>query len=422
MEPHEVSPMKPCEASTRDPHAASPMEPAAGADRGWSPTRLLGIQWRMTGSYLLVGLVAVAAVAAPVLLAIAWGAEGRVLAWVTLAAAAGGVVGAGVQGFRAARRLKHRLQEVGRFAAALAAGNLGHRLQPASADEIGDLEEQLNEMADRLAEAMAALRELGEKNRALAYEAGALAERTRLARDLHDTVNQELFSLALLVAAARRRLEQGDVEGLGGELREAEAMARHAHSTIRALILQLRPPDLAQQGLAAALREYVASFAARHGLEATCRAEVPPLPAPVEEALFRMAQEALSNVAKHAQASTVAVELGMQDGQVRLVVRDNGRGFDPDAPLRPTALGLTGLRERAAALGGRALVRSRPGAGTEVTVQVPVPAEDGGERRGAGAPAGGPGAGAAPAPGEKPAPEAREGVSGAGAHPGADRR
>lgn len=349
------------------------MQPEGGQNR------FLGVQWRLTASFLLVGVVVAALVAVTMGLAVVWGATWSQLLAVALVATVVGAVLALAQGYATARDLKRRLREVGRFAAALAAGNLGHRLQSGTDDEIGQLEQQLNDMADRLGEAMAALRELADRNRDLAYEAGALAERTRLARDLHDTVNQELFSLALLVASARRRFGQGDVTSLPQELAEVEEMARHAHSTVRELILQLRPPSLAQQGLAAALREYVAAFAGRQRLAYTCRAEAPPLPAPVEEALFRTAQEALNNVAKHAAATRVEVELMAEGGQVQLTIRDNGRGFDPHQPVRPTAVGLVSFRERAAAFGGRVTVRSGQGRGTEVTIVIPVPEQEEGE-------------------------------------------
>lgn len=349
-----------------------------------SGRRYLGIQWRLLASHAAAGAMGAGLGAGALAAGWAAGLGGLALVAAGAAGALFGVALAAWHGLQVARHLKRRLRAVGRFAAALAAGDLSHRLVPEGADEVAQIEQELNEMAGRLAGAMAALRDLAERNRELAYEAGALAERARLARDLHDTVNQELFSLSLLAAALRRRLDQGQgaAQGPGthqgpaevaAALAEMEALARRAHATVRELILALRPPSLAQQGLAGALREYAAAFASRHGLTCTCLAEVPRLPPAVEEALLRMAQEALHNVAKHAAATAVQVEVAVAGGQVHLTVRDNGRGFDPAAPAPPAAVGLASMRERAAALGGQVAIRSSPGQGTEVRVTVPLP-------------------------------------------------
>jgi NarL family two-component system sensor histidine kinase LiaS len=244
--------------------------------------------------------------------------------------------------------------------------------------EIIKLEAQLNQMADHLETAVGELRQLAEQNHRLAEEAGrgaALEERAKLARDLHDTVNQQLFVLAMRAAAARKKLEKlgGAAQELAPEMATLEELSRQSHAEARTLILQLRPTTLEQQGLGPALAEYVKSAATKDGwtvvdeIDQTVR-----LDGKAGENLFRVAQETLNNVSKHAKAQTVWVVLKRTEQGVRLQVRDDGVGFDMKAGVRPTAVGLTGMQERVAALGGTLRVHSTRGQGTEVTVQMPL--------------------------------------------------
>ena len=165
------------------------------------------------------------------------------------------------------------------------------------------------------------------------------------------------------------------------ELDSLEELARQAHSQTRELILQLRPVTLEQQGLGAALEEYVTGAAARESWELVREIDLSIRPAgQAGESFFRIAQEALNNIARHACAGRVRVRLARVEEGILLSITDDGAGFDPGAAARPTAVGLPGIRERAAAMGGRCIVKSAPGRGTELTVVAPVVAE-GGESR-----------------------------------------
>jgi len=350
-------------------------------------SRFLGVQWRYLVSHLEVAVGAALLGAVLVGGAVAAGRGPGVVALLGLVALLLAVVGGTWVGLRSARSVKLRLREASRFAAALARGDYRWRisLPPSEGgrlDEIDLLGEELNAMADSLEAAIVNLRALADRNQALAEEAGRLAaleERTRLARDLHDTVNQQVFSLSMQAAAARRRLGAlADPSPAIAEvltlLAEVEEMARSAHRQIRDLILELRPTTLEQQGLGPALEEYVRSFAASEGLESECRLECTGRFGPaVEEALFRIAQEALNNVAKHSGARRVSVRLALDPARwVVLTVRDDGRGFDTSAPVRATALGLRGIEERVRALGGRWRVESSPGRGTTLEASFPT--------------------------------------------------
>ncbi|MFZ5816098.1 MAG: HAMP domain-containing sensor histidine kinase [Bacillota bacterium] len=343
--------------------------------------RFLGLQWKLAAIYLAASLLSTAMVAAGYYGGTALGMAPTPALGVGIGAGlAVGLAGA-LYGSLVARRLKLRLWEAGDMALRIARGDLSARVTVGAPDEVGLLEEQLNQMAAYLQEAETRLRGLVEQNRQLAEEAwrgAALEERARLARDLHDTVNQQLFVLSLRTAAARKKLEKlgGESAAFVPELSALEELARQAHSQTRELILQLRPTTLEQQGLGAALAEYARSVSSRESweLEAAIDTSI-RLGGSPGEALFRIAQEALNNVAKHARASRVRVELSREPEGIRLRVADDGIGFDRRAGVSPTSVGLVGMQERVAALGGQIRVRSRPGEGTEVDVLLPVPHE-----------------------------------------------
>jgi signal transduction histidine kinase len=342
------------------------------------PTSSLGLQWKLAAIFLATSLLSSGMVAGGFFLgsraglepASAWGAG-------IAAGVAAGLAGSYV-GFRFARSVKLRLWEAGDMAGRIARGDFTPRLPVEVNDEIGWLEEHLNEMAGQLDQVVGSLRALAEQNRRLAEEAGrgaALEERTKLARDLHDTVNQQLFVLAMRAAASRKRLEQigGEAGALVPELQALEELAREAHGEARQLILQLRPTTLEQQGLGPALAEYVKASAAREGWE--LHAQIDPeirLKGKPGENLFRVAQEALNNTAKHAGAQTLWVTLARTEEGVTLRLRDDGQGFDRKAGVRPTAVGLVGMQERVAAMGGLLRVSSTPGEGTEIAVTLPT--------------------------------------------------
>src|SRR5512132_944737 len=205
---------------------------------------------------------------------------------------------------------------------------------------------------------------------------GAALVRQRIARDLHDSVSQSLFSTTLHVRTAQRalELEQLDATGpVGEELSEIGQLTRGALAEMRALIFELQPGALAEEGLVAALAKQASALSAREGLavEVDGPAERLPLGPEVEEQLYRLGQEALANVVKHARASSTKVRIAAEDGTVSIAVSDDGRGFDPAAVGREH-FGLRSMRGRVADLGGRLEVTSALGRGTILRVEVPA--------------------------------------------------
>jgi signal transduction histidine kinase len=206
-----------------------------------------------------------------------------------------------------------------------------------------------------------------------AQEAAVLEERSRLARDLHDSISQQLFSMTLTAQAARVQLEKNPVR-TAAQLERLQETAGAALAEMRALIYQLRPPGLSEQGLVIALQQHVAAVGRREGLTVQLEVDGEERYARgAEQQIYRIVQEALNNVIKHAGVCRVAIVLDLQPDLLTLRVADDGVGFDPDVldPLNGRHLGLTSMRERAAELGGRIELRSRPGQGTEVVVTVP---------------------------------------------------
>jgi PAS domain S-box-containing protein len=202
-----------------------------------------------------------------------------------------------------------------------------------------------------------------------ASELATAGERARLARELHDSVTQALFSMTLTTRSIELLIDRDPAEAkrMLGELRDLE---RDALAEMRALIFELRPGQLEELGLEQALRMHAAAVQGRSGLPIMVTAiDVARAPLPVEDALYRIAQEALHNVVKHAAAHAVSVRVERAAETLRLVVEDDGDGFRP-ADVPAGHLGLTSMRSRAEGVGGTLRVVSTPGRGTRVEAEV----------------------------------------------------
>jgi PAS domain S-box-containing protein len=199
----------------------------------------------------------------------------------------------------------------------------------------------------------------------------ALEERQRLARDLHDSVSQAVYGIALGARSAQELLAKDPAlvrEPLEYVLRLSEA----ALAEMRALIFELRPEALAREGLTGALKHHTAALRARHGIMVDeLLAAEPEMSWESKQGLYRIAQEALHNAGRHARAKRVGISLSQHDSQIRLEVWDDGVGFELGEGL-PGHFGLNTMRERATELGGRLEIESKPQAGTRVKAIIPV--------------------------------------------------
>jgi signal transduction histidine kinase len=203
-------------------------------------------------------------------------------------------------------------------------------------------------------------------------EAGTLAERQRLAGEIHDTLTQGFSSIIMLLQAAGTGLGPDAPAPVRQQVSLAEQTARENLAEARGLVAALAPAGLTSGNLPGALRRSTERLGAETGIDATFEeaGEPRPLPAALEVVLLRVAQEALANVRKHAAARTVRVGLRYTDGMVSLQVNDDGQGFSPDDPA--SGYGLRGMRERVTLVHGRFEVTSSPGAGTCLRAEVPA--------------------------------------------------
>ena len=204
-----------------------------------------------------------------------------------------------------------------------------------------------------------------------AEQLAVLGERQRLARELHDSVTQSLYSVTLYANAAVLALAAGKQDVTAGYLQELQETAQEGMRDMRLLIFQLHPPVLETEGLVAALQARLAAVEGRAGLQIEFRVEGERrLPIAIEAELYWIAQEALNNVRKHAAARHVAVHLHFTAATICLEVLDDGVGFDPQAVPAERRGGLRTIAERTARVGGKLTYESTPGKGTRVKVEV----------------------------------------------------
>ncbi len=203
-----------------------------------------------------------------------------------------------------------------------------------------------------------------------AEETATLAERSRLSRELHDSVTQSLYSVTLFAEAAASQLSASNYPTAREHLEELRDTAQEALREMRLLIFELRPPSLEQNGLSAAIQERLEAVEAHGGIQSKFHVEGEErLSLDVQKELYFIAQEVLNNVLKHARANEVRVDLYYAKESVCLEISDNGVGFDPHK-VRPGGMGLEGMRARAQQLGGSLTLESIPGEGTKITVRV----------------------------------------------------
>ena len=254
------------------------------------------------------------------------------------------------------------VRRIDQAVAAIAGGDFNQKVEVPNRDEFGDLSRNVNSMSEQLGALYAQAEELG-----------AIQERHRLARDLHDSVTQSIFGMTMITEAARVQLERDPTQVMP-HLSRLQQLAQGALEDMRSLIRQLRVSPIAEQGLVSTLFQHLASLEQQDGLKVDLRVEGEEiLSSEVADGLFRIVQEALNNVSKHANTDRARVTLNMVEGRVTLAIEDEGTGFDPSVePSEGGGFGLTSMRERAEMLGSRLEVRSTLGKGTHILLEIPV--------------------------------------------------
>ncbi len=242
-------------------------------------------------------------------------------------------------------------------------------------DKVGAAGDGFDEADQDVIEMLAAHAAIAIENARLyeeSRELSVLDERSRLARELHDSVTQTLTSVVLIAEMAGRALES-DPEQARDRIASVVELSRAALTEMRGLVFELRPPELDDGGITEALRKHVTVLARVHGIAIQYDAcESVGLSAAAERELYRIAQEALANALKHAGATRLVVRVGHDGRVVTLSVTDDGCGFDPETAGRGKHLGLVSMRERTRALGGELRIESTPGAGTTIRLELPA--------------------------------------------------
>ena len=267
-----------------------------------------------------------------------------------------------VFGLLSTRRLIRRIKRLADVTTAVAGGDFQPRVPVSTGDEIGRLEDAFNRMTGRLSAAV-------DQERRRAGADARRVERARIARELHDSISQDLFSLSLLAAGLGKAL-RGD-SALRPEVRAMERTAAQAMREMQALVLELRPVALEDAGLRPALAELCQAYQTRLAIRVSAELDEVSLDPPAEHAVLRVVQEALGNAARHADPGTICVRLGQYNGAVTVEVRDDGRGFDPQDVTQRHGLGLMLMRERVTELGGEFELSTSPSEGTSIVVRLP---------------------------------------------------
>jgi signal transduction histidine kinase len=207
-------------------------------------------------------------------------------------------------------------------------------------------------------------------------ELTVVEERNRLARELHDAVNQTLFSVSLTADAAALLVETDPAQAKE-QLGEVRELVRAAMAEMRSLIFELRPADVSADGLALTLQKHVDVLRRVYGTEIELELDgAERVNGDLQREVFRIVQEAVANALRHSGAEHVRVRLGASRGRLVVTVEDDGAGFDPEGQQARRRLGLISMRERAEALGGALDLRTAPGAGTTVTMEIDLDGHD----------------------------------------------
>ncbi|WP_234414376.1 sensor histidine kinase [Paenibacillus sp. CAA11] len=278
-----------------------------------------------------------------------------------------------VIGYIAGQRIQRRIDLLHLNMLQVAKGNLGVRMPNTPDQTFAGVYGEFNTMIEAVEKKMRLLQQLGEKEvieKEQAAEKAVLEERRRLARDLHDTVSQQLFAVHMAASSLPKMLELNEEQGKQ-VMQQLIQMSNTAQKQMRALIAQLRPMELVGKSLAEALDQWFPDYCRQNGLKGMKDLDLEgKLSEAIEHQLFLIIQEAMANIVKHSGARLVSLSLREGPRQVVLSVSDDGQGFSSSLP-KQGSYGLTTMRERAEKLGGQAEIISNPGAGTTIRIHIP---------------------------------------------------
>lgn len=268
------------------------------------------------------------------------------------------------------RNIVRRIQQLVQVTKQFADGDYSQRVGSRHHDEIGQLEQQYDQMAEQLVENIAMQKQLADQN-------ARLEERSRISRELHDAISQDLFSMRMLIDGLQEGARNGSSSAvLRPHITLLEQTTGNVIREMRALLLELRPVQLENLGLAKALQQLAQAYSTRLGITVTTDVRAVVLDIKTEHALLRIAQEALAHAARHSHASIITLCLMNDENSAKMSISDNGKGFTIDAGAEGYGLGLQLMRERIEELHGTFDLKTALDQGTCITVFVPMEVEN----------------------------------------------
>jgi two-component system, NarL family, sensor histidine kinase LiaS len=281
-----------------------------------------------------------------------------------------------ITGYVAAQKLQRELDTMDYTVLQWTRGRLSERVQTREGEPLHRFARDLNDLADTVEDRLKSLRKAAEEqmiSHAEAAEAAVVEERRRLARDLHDTVSQQLFAMHMSAAAMPKLLQREDQQAANTMLQQLIQLSQAAQKQMRGLIAQLRPLELEGRTLKEAIEKWFPDYCIQNGLQGSLDLrleEKERLSEAIEHQFFLIIQEGMANVVKHASASRAALTLHDRGDLVTLTIADDGQGFSA-SNVGGGSYGLHTMRERAQKLGGELEIRSKTGEGTQVQVRIP---------------------------------------------------
>lgn len=278
-------------------------------------------------------------------------------------------------GFKSSGNFKERLDYISVLITQFANGNYQSRLQFNENDEVTRISKELNELGEKLQNQVKSLQRMADENASFAksaHKAAVMEERQRLARDLHDSVSQQLFALTMLSEAALKQIDTNP-ELAKEQLFEVTSAGVIAQSEMRALLLHLRPVYLSGEPLTKGVRQLIGDLQQKCPINFDIQMdEELELTDTTEEHVFRIIQESLANILRHSHATKVTLNIFRKNDELFVHVSDNGQGFNIDKHIKQkTSYGLKTMQERSEELGGTFNIRSKENEGTYIDIRIP---------------------------------------------------
>lgn len=278
-------------------------------------------------------------------------------------------------GFKSSGDMREKLDHLSVFITQFANGNYGFRIYFNEEDEFGRIRDDMNELGEKLQNQVKSLQRMADEKSELAktaHKSAVIEERQRLARDLHDAVSQQLFALTMLSEAAVKQIDINP-ELAKEQMMDVAQAALHSQAEMRALLLHLRPVHLSGDSLEQGVRQLINELKEKSQIEFKVSISSNLTLAPmIEEHIFRIIQEALSNILRHAFATRVTLDIYQKSEEVFVHLADNGKGFDiENNKHKKASYGLRTMQERCEEIGGTFTVRSNQDEGTYIDIKIP---------------------------------------------------